>query len=157
MSTLVTLLAGGTVGAILAAVIRARFEREHEWRRSLSEAAAEFSANLAGASNAVRYALELAERAPTRDDLDKAVHEANHLTNEAVVSLARVRLLFFSDPPTQAAATAAFERLRDAADSLRVSSDLRIAQELYDESESQLESFTSLVSESLRKSIWLAA
>jgi len=77
MSTVVTLLTSAAVGAILAALIRARFEREHEWRRSLSEAAAEFSARLAGASNAVRYAVELAERAPTSDKLEKAVHDAN--------------------------------------------------------------------------------
>jgi hypothetical protein len=157
MSTVVTLLTSGAVGAILAAVLRARFEREHEWRRSLSEAAAEFSARLAGAANAVRYAVDLAERAPTRDKLDRAVDDANHLANEAVVSLARVRLLFFSDPPAQTAATVAFEKLRDAAASLRVSSDPESARALYAESEAQLESFTNLVSKSLRKSIWLAA
>jgi hypothetical protein len=166
MSTVVSLLSGAAVGAVLAALISARFEREHEWRKSLSEAAAEYASKLAGASNAVRYALEQGEALPrenpqnkaeAKGELEKAIDDGNQLTNELVVPLARVELLFFRHPSTQEAAAEAFETLRAAADALRSASDPTQAHVLYEAAESQRKHFRNLVAHSLRKSFWLAA
>lgn len=105
MSTVTTALTSGGVGFVLATFVRARFEREHEWRRLLGDAAAELSSKLAGAGNAVRYAMELAEHSPASKKSDEVAEDAKDLANEAAVGLTRIRLLFFRTRPAQAAAT----------------------------------------------------
>lgn len=172
MSTVVSLLSGAAVGAVLAVVIRARFEREHEWRKSLVEAAAEYASKLAGASTAVAFALRLVEKpevvdAPPSDDMrncgdangevEKAVNDAGYLTNELTVPLARVELLFFRHPPVQEAADQAFERLQAAANALRRSGDPTEARVEFERAVAQRERFRNAVSQTLRKSIWRAA
>jgi len=112
-------IGAGGLGAVLTAFMRIRHEREQEWRRLLSEVAAEFSGRLAGAGNAVRHAVELAEGIGTPTDLPDAVDRANHLVNEASIPLARVQLLFFDNRDATRRTMVAFEHLRVAAESLR--------------------------------------
>jgi hypothetical protein len=158
MSTLTTLLTGVAFGAVSAAVFRARFEHEQERRNRLGDAAAELSAKLSGASNAVRHALDILENSPNDIGVKPAVDDANHLANEAVVPLARVQLLFSRHPPIQTAGANAFEKLRAAAAALRDGpGNAKTARTLYDEARGQLDKFTDDASKVLQQSFWRAA
>jgi hypothetical protein len=157
MSTLTTLLSGVAFGAVSAAVFRARFEHEQERRNRLGDAAAELSAKLSGASNAVRHALEVLEGSPNEIGVESAVDNANHLANEAVVPLARVQLLFSRHQRVQKAAGNAFEKLRAAAAELRGGpGNTEAARPLYDEAQAELGAFTDAASEVLQKPFWRA-